>query len=100
MRLKYYKLILCAALKTKIRRARKMMLKCKKPKVLKSSSELSKQLPHPVLFLEQSDTCCEEKMRNSREVYLIMGHSHGDAKLVPTFVMPWGKNSKVSTAVV
>lgn len=82
------------ALKTKIRRARKMMLKCKKPKVLKSSSELSKQLPHPVLFLEQSDTCCEEKMRNSREVYLIMGHSHGDAKLVPTFVMPWEKNSK------
>jgi len=73
-----------------------MMLKCKKPKVLKSSSELSKQLPHPVLYLEQSDTCCEEKMRNSREVYLIMGHSHSDAKLVPTFIMPWGKNSKVS----
>jgi len=77
-----------------------MTLKCKKAKVLKGSNELSKQLPHPVLLLEQSDACCEEKTRNSREVYLIMGHSRGDAKLVPTFIMPWGKNSKVCISVI
>lgn len=88
---------MCVAVKTKIRRARKMMLKCKKAKVLKGSSELSKQLPHPVLLLESSDACCEEKTRNSREVYLIMGRIRGDAKLVPTFIMPWGKSSKVCT---
>ncbi|XP_069693486.1 secreted frizzled-related protein 5-like [Periplaneta americana] len=82
------------AVKTKIRRAKKTVLKCKKAKVLKGGSEISKQLVHPVLHLEPSDSCCEEKTRNSREVYLIMGHCRGDAKLVPTFIMPWGKNSK------
>lgn len=73
------------------------MLKCKKAKVLKGSNELPKHLPHPVLLLESSDACCEEKIRNSREVYLIMGHIRGDAKLVPTLIMPWGKKSKVCT---
>jgi hypothetical protein len=76
-----------------------MMLKCKKAKILKGNSLLSKQLPYPVLFLEQSDACCEEKTRNSREIYLIMGRSHGDTKLVPTFIMPWGKKSKVSEII-
>ncbi|PSN55877.1 hypothetical protein C0J52_02766 [Blattella germanica] len=80
--------------KTKIRRAKKTMLKCKKAKVLKGHNDLSKQLPHPVLLLEPSDACCEEKTRNSGEVYLIMGHSRADSKLIPTFIMPWGKNSK------
>ncbi|KAJ9584850.1 hypothetical protein L9F63_020817 [Diploptera punctata] len=82
------------AIRTKIRRAKKTMLKCKKAKVLKGHGELSKQLPHPVLTLEPSDACCEEKTRNSGDFYLIMGHSRGDSKLIPTFIMPWGKNSK------
>ena len=90
-----FSLFFCAAIRTKIRRAKKTMLKCKKAKVLKGHPELSKQLPHPVLSLEASDACCEEKTRSNGEFYLIMGQSRGDSKLVPTFIMPWSKNSKV-----
>ncbi|KAK7862804.1 hypothetical protein R5R35_004157 [Gryllus longicercus] len=81
------------AVKTKIRQARKTKLTCKKAKVLKGGSEITQQLRRPVLLLEPSDACCEEMTRNSREVYLIMGRNQ-DSKLVPSFIMPWGKRSK------
>ncbi|XP_068082353.1 secreted frizzled-related protein 5 [Anabrus simplex] len=81
------------AVKTKIRRVRKTKLTCKKAKVLKGPTELSRQLRRPVLVLQPSDSCCEEKTQKKGEVYLIMGHNR-DAKLVPSFIMPWGKRSK------
>jgi hypothetical protein len=56
--------------------------------------ELLRQLRRPTFVLQPSDACCEERTRGSREVFLIMGHFR-EGKLVPSFVMPWGKRSKV-----
>ncbi|XP_071439138.1 secreted frizzled-related protein 5-like [Hetaerina americana] len=83
------------AVRAKIRRARKAKLTCKKAKVLKSTHEreYNRQLRRPVLMLNPVDTCCEEITRNSKHVFLIMGYTR-DAKLIPSFIMPWGKNSK------
>nr|CAD7263529.1 unnamed protein product [Timema shepardi] len=79
--------------KTKIRRARKTKLTCKKAKVLKGGGQWNRQLRRPVLLLEPSDMCCEEKTRNSQDVYLIMGNIK-DSKLRASFIMPWAKRSQ------
>ncbi|XP_049807021.1 secreted frizzled-related protein 1-like [Schistocerca nitens] len=87
------------AVRTKIRRLRKTKLICKKAKILKGPNELSKQLRRPVLLLQAAESCCEEKARNTRDAFLIMGHSR-DKKLVPSFIMPWEKRSRpLKTAV-
>nr|CAD7606770.1 unnamed protein product [Timema genevievae] len=92
-RLYAYALITLIIVKTKIRRARKTKLTCKKAKVLKGGGQWNRQLRRPVLLLEPSDMCCEEKTRNSQDVYLIMGNIR-DSKLRASFIMPWAKRSQ------
>jgi hypothetical protein len=82
--------------RAKFRKVRKNKLISNKGKVLKGPTEkpLLRQLRKPTFTLQQSDTCCEDIMRGNRDFFLVMGHFR-DGKLVPSYAMPWGKNSKV-----
>ncbi|XP_059491143.1 secreted frizzled-related protein 5-like [Neocloeon triangulifer] len=83
------------AVRTKFRKVRKNKLMSNKAKVLKGPTEkpLLRQLRKPTFTLHPSDTCCEDIMRGSREFFLVMGHFR-EGKMVPSFAMPWAKDSK------
>lgn len=84
-----------SAVRTKVKRFYKTKLACKKAKVLKAPIEIKRQLQRPVLIMQPPDSCCEGKTRNPRDMFLIMGIVK-DKKLVPSFIMTWGKRSKVN----
>ncbi|XP_065349614.1 secreted frizzled-related protein 1-like isoform X2 [Cloeon dipterum] len=85
------------AVRTKFQKVRKNKLISNKAKLLKVKSSVDKaqqrQLRRPTFTLQPSDTCCSDIMRGSQEFFLVMGQFR-DSKIVPSFAMPWSKDSK------
>ncbi|XP_054280113.1 secreted frizzled-related protein 5-like [Macrosteles quadrilineatus] len=85
-------------IRTRFKRVHRSKLSCKKVKILKKVKPgiLSKKLRRPMLTLDPSSSCCEDKVkRYNKENFLVMGHIRG-SDLVPSFIMRWiAKSSKV-----